>query len=224
VECVVFDAHYGYNQDFLYELIKRKIPFVGDVRGKFSIYLSKPAMKVPKQTGRGRKFYKERPDRKPVLISKYTEHLNPNDFKSLTVRSGTKQAIHARYHLRKVWMHYKPQNCLIELHLLIQKRADGEIKYSLAFFSDQKISMLKIAKAQAQRVFIERIFEEGKNIVGMADYQVRSWTGFHRHMSLCSLALLFLMEQKINLKKFIGKITAYQIQQLLNATSNQSIH
>ena len=63
-----------------------------------------------------------------------------------------------------------------------------------------------------------QIFEEGKNIVGMADYQVRSWTGFHRHMSLCSLALLFLMEQKINLKKFIGKTTAYQIQQLLNAT------
>jgi len=76
-----------------------------------------------------------------------------------------------------------------------------------------------MAKAQAQRVFIERVFEEGKNIVGMADYQVRSWQGFHRHMALCSLALLFLMEQKLLLNKtIVGKVTAYQIQELINAT------
>ena len=77
-----------------------------------------------------------------------------------------------------------------------------------------------MAKAQAQRVFVERIFEEGKNITGMGDYQTRSWTGFHRHAALSSLALLFLMEQKIVLKKTIGKVTAYQIQELVNATVN----
>jgi len=77
-----------------------------------------------------------------------------------------------------------------------------------------------MAKAQAQRVFVERIFEEGKNITGMGDYQTRSWTGFHRHAALSSLALLFLMEQKIGLRKTIGKITAYQIQELVNATIN----
>lgn len=74
-----------------------------------------------------------------------------------------------------------------------------------------------MAKAQAQRVFVERIFEEGKNIAGMGDYQTRSWAGFHRHAALSSLALLFLMEQKIELKKSIGKITACQIQELVNA-------
>jgi SRSO17 transposase len=77
-----------------------------------------------------------------------------------------------------------------------------------------------MAKAQAQRVFVERIFEEGKNIVGMGDYQTRSWTGFHRHAALSSLALLFLMEQKMTLKKTIGRITAYQIQELINAMVN----
>ena len=80
--------------------------------------------------------------------------------------------------------------------------------------------MKRMAKAQTQRVFVERIFEEGKNITGMGDYQTRNWTGFHRHAALSSLALLFLMEQKMALKKTIGKITAYQIQQLVNATVN----
>lgn len=51
----------------------------------------------------------------------------------------------------------------------------------------------------------------------MGDYQTGSWNGFHRHAALSSLALLFLMEQKIALKKTIRKITAYQIQTLRSA-------
>jgi hypothetical protein len=75
-----------------------------------------------------------------------------------------------------------------------------------------------MARAQAQRAFVERVFEEGKNILGMADYQTRSWNGFHRHMALCSLALLFLMEQKIALRSYIGRITAYQLQSIINSS------
>lgn len=67
-------------------------------------------------------------------------------------------------------------------------------------------------------MFVERIFEEGKNVAGMGDYQVRSWDGFHRHAAVSSLGLLFIMEQKLLLKKKVKKITAYNIQELVNAT------
>ena len=49
-------------------------------------------------------------------------------------------------------------------------------------------SLSQIAARQGQRVFVERIFEEGKNQIGMGDYPVRSWEGFHKHMTLCFLA------------------------------------
>ena len=52
----------------------------------------------------------------------------------------------------------------------------------------------------------------------MGDYQTRSWKGFRRHMALCSLSLLFLMEQKIILNLSIGRITAYQLQELIMAS------
>ena len=77
---------------------------------------------------------------------------------------------------------------------------------------------MRLAKAQAQRQFVERVFEEGKNIVGLGDYHVRSWEGFHKHAALCCLNLLFLMQQKIKLKASLGKITAYQLQELVNAS------
>ena len=218
LECVVFDALYGSKMDLLYQLTKLKIPFVGDVKGRLDVYLIKPEMKIPKWTGRGRKFFKKRPSIAPMLIQRYAKGLKKKDFTLLTVRNGTKGAIQSWYHKRKVWILHEPSNSLIPLYLLIRKHADGEIKYCLGSFNDQNITLSRMAKAQAQRAFVERIFEEGKNVLGMADYQTRSWNGFHRHMALCSMALLFLMEQKVVLQSLIGRVTAYQIHRIINAS------
>lgn len=144
-------------------------------------------------------------------------HLSAKDFTRITIRNGTKGTIHALYHMRKVWVLHEPTGKLLPLHLLIGKNADRSVKFALCFFND-RVTMKRLAKAQAQRTFVERVFEEGKNIVGMGDFQVRSWDGFHKHMALCGMNLLFLMEQKLALKKSIGKVTAYQIQELINAT------
>jgi len=219
VECVVFDALYGINVDLLWQLKMKGIPFVGDVRENLSVYLSEPSWKVPAYGGQGRRFTKAHPDKKPILIKNYFKKLTNKDFTLLTLRSGTKGVLQARYHMRKVWVHHHPSKTFLALHLLVRKDAAGNVKYSLGFFNGNT-TMKRMAKAQAQRVFVERVFEEGKNITGMGDYQTRSWTGFHRHAALSSLALLFLMEQKIILNKIIGKVTAYQIQELVNATVN----
>jgi len=71
------------------------------------------------------------------------------------------------------------------------KDADGETNNALGFFSRQRVTIVRMAKAQAQRALVERIFEEGKNILGMADYQTRKSNGFHRmspyaHLHYCS--------------------------------------
>ena len=219
IECVVFDALYGINVDLLWQLILKEIPFVGDVRENQSVYLSAPSWKVPPYSGQGRRFTKAHPDKELIQVKNYLKKLKNTDFTLLTIRNGTKGVLQARYHMRKVWVHHHPSQSFLAFHLLIRKDADGSVKYSLGFFNE-KVTMKRMAKAQAQRVFVERIFEEGKNITGMGDYQTRSWTGFHRHTALSSLALMFLMEQKIELKKTIGRITAYQIQELINTMVN----
>ena len=40
----------------------------------------------------------------------------------------------------------------------------------------------------------------------------------HRHVALSSLALQFIREQKLLLKRTINKITGYNIQELVNTT------
>jgi SRSO17 transposase len=43
------------------------------------------------------------------------------------------------------------------------------------------------------RFWIERAFEDGKGIAGLADYQVRSWTGWHHYMTMTLLAMLYIL-------------------------------
>ncbi|MFP4282223.1 MAG: hypothetical protein ACLFU2_06340 [Opitutales bacterium] len=45
--------------------------------------------------------------------------------------------------------------------------------------------------AQPQRFWIEHAFHEAKSKLDMAQYQVRLWRGWHHHMALMAMAMLF---------------------------------
>jgi SRSO17 transposase len=53
--------------------------------------------------------------------------------------------------------------------------------------------LLEIVRAIGARWTIEEVFELAKQRVGLDEYEVRSWTGWHRHMTLALLALAALV-------------------------------
>ena len=63
----------------------------------------------------------------------------------------------------------------------------GEVAYSLAA-APASTTLTALAKAAASRWAVEGAFEAAKQEVGLADSEVRSWTGWHRHVSLALLA------------------------------------
>ena len=48
---------------------------------------------------------------------------------------------------------------------------------------------------------IETCFEDSKQLLGMGDDEVRSWTGWHHHMTLVILAHFFVVRMSLRLKK-----------------------
>jgi len=70
-------------------------------------------------------------------------------------------------------------------------------------FGPADTSLQSLAQVAGQRWRIEECFEAAKQEVGLADYEVRSWHGWYRHITLSMLALAFLavMRVKINAEK-----------------------
>ena len=55
--------------------------------------------------------------------------------------------------------------------------------------------LLELAQAGHNRWPIEDCFLRGKQELGLDDYEVRGWRGFHHHMTLILLAMWFLVLQ-----------------------------
>jgi SRSO17 transposase len=58
------------------------------------------------------------------------------------------------------------------------------------------VPLAKLAEVHARRHGAEELFGAGKGEVGLGHYEVRSWVGWHHHMTLSLLALWFLQLEK----------------------------
>jgi SRSO17 transposase len=63
------------------------------------------------------------------------------------------------------------------------------------------VPLRQVAGAHGHRHRVEEVLQAGKGEVGLAHYEVRSWVGWHHHMTLSLLALWFLILEKSRLGK-----------------------
>jgi SRSO17 transposase len=59
-------------------------------------------------------------------------------------------------------------------------------------FARRGITLQEMVQVIGARWTVEQCFEVGKGEVGLDEYEVRSWHGWYRHMTLCMLAQAFL--------------------------------
>ena len=87
------------------------------------------------------------------------------------------------------------------LHGLLVRR-NGEDPKDLTYyvvFAPANTSLATLARVAGQRWTVEECFEMAKQEVGLADYEVRSWHGWYRHITLAMLALAFLVAMQVTL-------------------------
>ena len=75
--------------------------------------------------------------------------------------------------------------------VVIRTVGESRIDYALSN-ADPETPLAEVVRAQRQRHRIEEVFGVGKGEVGLDHYEVRSWVGWHHHMTLCLVALWFL--------------------------------
>jgi hypothetical protein len=64
-----------------------------------------------------------------------------------------------------------------------------------------------MALVSGTRWRVEEFLEEAKGPLGMADYEARSWTSWHHHMSLVALAHLYVVQTRRDAKRRVPDLT-----------------
>jgi SRSO17 transposase len=84
--------------------------------------------------------------------------------------------------------------------LLVRRNGDGpkDLTYYVVC-GPANTSLATLARVAGQRWTVEECFEVAKQEVGLADYEVRSWHGWYRHITLAMLALAFLVAMRVTL-------------------------
>lgn len=72
------------------------------------------------------------------------------------------------------------------------------------------VGIKEMVRSVHGRFWIEDCFERAKGRAGMDHYEVRSWGGWHHHMTLSMLALWFLVMEQSRLSNTTPAITVQQ--------------
>jgi SRSO17 transposase len=198
------DGLYGHNTQLTHGLDERNLFYVLDVHKDELIFLKEPEIKIPEsKQGRGRNPEKLKAIGESCRLDKYQERLNDSDWTKELVRKTAKGWKRAYVHIAEVWVWDGREDKARRRTLVITKTADKKpkIKFSLSNGNINDYTNKEYAYFQIQRYWIERTFDDNKNELGMSDYQIRNWIGWHHHQSLVMLASIFLLKEKIENEK-----------------------
>ena len=188
---VAGDDEFGRASEFRGLLRRRGERYVLDVPCNTTIRDLDEARPQRKPGGRGRK--PEVPFRR---ADRWVADLAADRWTRLTIRDGQKgpvevEAVMARV-VAKEGRRIGPQEKLVVIRSL---DAVPEVTYSLSNAA-VSVPLAEVVGVRAKRHRVERVFQEAKGEVGLAHYEVRSWVGWHHHITLSFLALWFLILER----------------------------
>ncbi len=214
------DALYGGSAEFVNALDDLGEKFLCDVCVTTKVWTSRPRLeRARREATKGRPRKRGRLSKsntaRYISVKDLKEEAFEQEARVVAVRQSAKGKLKFRFWAREVWTWEPKWKRPRRRSLLIRQNEDATFKYSLANFPVET-SWEKLAYMQAQRFWIEHSFHEAKSQLGMAQYQVRLWRGWHHHMALICLAALFVLKEQRVAKEAMPLLSARDITELLD--------
>jgi len=169
--------------------------YVLDVPATTPVFDQPALAEVPPWSGRGGKPTKPRlaPGAAPArTVEALAVSLSAGAWQNQTVAEGAQGLRTYQFAARRVWESrdgLPGRACW----LLLRRNLDGrEPRYYLSN-APEDTPLLTLAQVAATRWTIETEFETAKGETGLDEYEVRSWVGWHHHITLALLAGAFLL-------------------------------
>ena len=193
---VVADDEFGGVQAFRAGLRKRKEPYVLDV----------PCLTVVRDLQIGP------PEKRPgikdgrrvvpfVRAEAWAAAQPPARWRDVMVKAGCKGPIRVRAIMTAVRTKLNnrigPAEWLLVLRPLHPAPGEPAASYHLVW-AGWPVTLDEAVSAHARRHQIEQLFQQAKGEAGLDHYEVRSYIGWHHHMTLSLVALWFLCQERLS--------------------------
>lgn len=195
------DATFGSDSTFLQSL-PEDLYYFAQVRSNIKVFLEKPKVGIPPYQGKGPrpkipKVFPGQPQAQMVSDIVQSQNLS---WTPVVLAEGAKGPILAEISRLRVYLsrHGLPEED--SLWLFFRRTTDGQIKYAVSN-APEEISLSELGRASIMRWPIEQCFQDGKDQLGMDQYEHRAWPAWHRHMTYVFLGLHFLLRLRIKNKK-----------------------
>jgi len=200
---VVADEAFGGHPGFLDGVAGLGLWYFAEVPHTTRVWEARPATHIPPRRGRGRRPYRERlvegaPEARTVAA--VAAALPAKAWTRQTIKEGSQGPMVAEFATLRV---VAVRDALPgpEVWLVLRRHGEtGELKTYLCN-APVDTALEALVRMSGMRWPIETCFEDSKQLLGMGDYEVRSWTGWHHHMTLVILAHFFVVRMSLRLKK-----------------------
>ena len=220
LDWVVADSEYGRAGHFLDELELLEQRYVLEVPATWVFWTADPAGSIPAYSGRGRKPTAPRREAARTA-AQIADELPASAWTALRVREGAVGPLVFQFAAIRAWgiRHRKPGP---PSWLLIRRSlgAEPELKY---YISDAggETPLSTLALVACARHQVEEFLEDCKSYLGMAQYETRSYIGWHHHMTLVGLAHLFVTLVQRRLQDRVPELTLDRTVRLLEAALDE---
>jgi hypothetical protein len=168
------------------------------------LWLRRPTTAVPVWSGRGRRPRKVRlapGEPTPQRVDQLAAALPPDAWHPYLIKEGSKGPLVAEFAFQRgvaVRAGLPGPEVWIVFRRTVGEQPELKVYLSNAPAHTPVAALVRVA---GMRWPIETAFEESKGGLGLDHYEVRSWLGWHHHMTLCLLAHHFLVRARLRLKK-----------------------
>jgi SRSO17 transposase len=201
---VLCDEAFGGSHEFLGRLEQAGLQYLADVPVSMLVWQERPETEVPAAKSTGRPPSRERVaagEPAPIRVDHLMEQLPASAWRTYEVKSGEKGPIRARFAFVRA---VAARDGLPGPDLwVVFRKSLGEPMERKVFLGNAPAETPKaeLVRQSGMRWPIESCFEEAKSNLGMAQYQTRSWRGWHHHMTLVILAHHFLVRLQLRHKR-----------------------
>jgi SRSO17 transposase len=200
---ITADELYGRDGDFLDALEAGNQRYLVEVPANTTVWADKPLRQTP--------------DELVWQVRQLAQTIPAKNWQVIQLREGAKGPVAFEFARLRVWS-VRHRRAGPQVWLLIRRSLERvpEVKYYISN-ADRDVSLDTQALVTGTRWRVEEFFEDGKGQLGMADYEARSWTSWHHHMSLVALAHLYVMQTRRDLNREVPDLTLDMAMRLLRA-------